>query len=469
MGRLTLLARRMAQNYRSWSVADGSFDGQSFAVGGSGRVYWLPQTGINWDRETGDLWECPAFQACLNWMVRNALQAPPVVRVPDKAGEMQDLPDHPLTALLKEPNPYYDWTSLLFGLLLSWEANGNAYCGIERDRAGRPAELYWLRHDQVRPMPIKGSKNLIDYYEYRVGGRKQEVPVEDMLHCRFGIDPADPRRGLAPAASSQRGVYTLQGASNYGANIMRNFGTVGAIVSTKEKDDQFDVIAFGESYRAKTTGDHVGDVMVVDTPLDIQWPKSTPQDMALETVQDRPEADVCALLGVPPQVVGLHVGRLSKTYANMKEAREAAWEECIMPNLGMLGQQIGHKLLPQMQPYTDKEVLAFDFSKVRPLQPDKDAMHLRVREDYKVGMLDRAEARAETGREVRPEDAGVYYSAPAGIAPAAEEVKPPKAIAGKSNGHRTLALAPVGGEPREVWAQRVIDELGRMEGEEPPA
>ena len=54
--------------------------------------------------------------------------------------------------------------------------------------------------------------------------------------------------------------------------------------------------------------------------------------------------------------------------------------------------------------------MAFDTTKVRALWEDNNEKHQRVREDYKAGVIDLAEARRETGRTVRPEDQGVYYN-----------------------------------------------------------
>ncbi len=91
---------------------------------------------------------------------------------------------------------------------------------------------------------------------------------------------------------------------------------------------------------------------------------------------------------------------------------------CI-PLLLLIASAFGRQLLPQVQRieedltapvYAPQQfAIEFDISEIRPLQPDKDALHKRVASDFQAKIIDRYEARMETGREARPEDKDVWF------------------------------------------------------------
>lgn len=424
------------------------------------RSHCVPGTVVNWDGVTGELWTCPAVQACLNWINRNFPQAPPIVRQRNgETGQWTIVPDHALTRLLRRPNPEYDWNLLSQAIVLSLETNGNAYCAIERNNGLQPAELWWMPHHLVTAVTEAGSRNFIDRYEVSVRGKKLQVDPRDMLHVRYGLDPDDVRLGLSPLASAKRGVYSLQQANTYRANILRNSGAIGVLISSKlNSQKEWDPAELVEKYKAKVTGDAVGEAFATDAELDFTFPRNSPEDMAMEIIEDRPESEVCALVGIPPQVAGLHVGRLSKTYANMEQARESAWEEKLMPLGTMLGSQIGYKLLAELSEEPTEAAkmeeagtlaLGFDYSNVRPLQPDMDLLHERVRRDWLANLITLADWKRAVDRLPDPGDEKLRYRDFANTPQTELAVTP---APGKS-----------AGRPYD-WSQRIIEEIETMHG-----
>jgi len=358
--------------------------------GASGRTYFLPGTSTDWAAQVGDMWHAPAAQACLNWIWRNFVQAPPQVYTRNADNKREPVGAHPLLALLMHPNAEYDGNTLHRALLLSYFFDGNAYAVIERaGRTGLPQELWWLPHKCIRPKRDKASGEL--YYEYTLRGKPpQRIARQDIWHIRFGLDPDYPLRGLSPVAAVERGIYTLQQGANYAAKAMRNAGIVGGLATPDPRtpDKRFRPNEFVDLWRQKVTGEEAGGMTAYDVPIQLQFPNVTPQNMAIDTMLDRPESDSCALFGLPPQVVGLHVGRLSKTYANVREAREAAWEECLIPTQLDFGVQAGFQLLPQLSARWQQEEVGYDISDIRPLQPDLDALWKRAGDAYKINAID---------------------------------------------------------------------------------
>jgi phage portal protein BeeE len=377
-----------------------------------GRGLGLVGTAIDWDRVTGDLLQNSIAVACYKWIWQNFNQAQLQVQKRLPTGDSEVVENHALVALLSSPNAYQDWQTINAALLHDLLCDGNGYL-VVNNRAGSIAKgLVWISANRMRP-ESDDKTGMVPLTHWRLtlpNGGYQNLPVEDVIHFRMGVDPFEPRLGFAPYKSLKRQQYTLDQAANYGANIMRNMGVVGGIATPKTETLTFDPETFVERWNAKTRGDSVGEILALDVPVDVQFPKNNPQTMALDTIQDRPESDICAVLGVPPQVVGAHVGRLSKTYANMKEAREIAWEETLIPLLNLIAGTLSRYLLPQV---VGSEALSqfvtFNISAIRPLQPDLDALHARARADWQANLIDRATWKRAVGQVALPEDKGVYY------------------------------------------------------------
>jgi phage portal protein BeeE len=390
--------------------------------GGWGR-YWLPGTNVDYSALAGDLWQNSAVAACLNWLITNFPEAAPCVKNKDpQTGKRVIATDSPLagfvTDLLENPNDWYDDTVLWAGTLISFNVDGNAYWQIERDEnSGKPIGLWYTPHFLMTPRWDGTGKSFITHYEYRVNQQIIKVPVEDVIHFRFGVDPYNARKGMAPLASIVREVYTDTEATNYSAAVLKNFGIVGGIASPKDPvNTSFDPEEFTALYKAKTTGDRRGEIFAIDVPLDINFPNNSPESMALDRIRAYPESRICAVMGIPAMVVGLMAGLEHSTFSNYENARKAAWEDNLLPTYRIFERQMTRQFLRRLPVPTIGYFIGFDTGEIRALQEDQDAKHTRAREDFKANLLDRAQALSIIGVDGKPEDEGLYH---ADIAPPA--------------------------------------------------
>ena len=377
---------------------------------------FAPGSPQNYAALAGPLWKNSAVAACINWMVTAYSEAPICVKEKNAEGKLIVVPNDRfgLTALLEDPTPDYDDSVLLAGTLTSWNVDGNVYWFIVRDRAGRPAQLWYRPHFMVEPRWNNGD--FISYYDYTVDGKTQRVKKEDVIHLRFGIDPQNERKGMAPLAAVAREVFSDNEATNYGASILKNVGVVGAIASPRNPEDTIeDTESFAKLYQSKTTGSERGKLMVFSNAMDILFPNNSPDKMALDTIRKYPEARICAVMGLSAMVVGLNVGLERSTFSNYEEARLAAWEDCVLPTMKIIGKQATKQLLRANYAKPGAFSIGFDISNVRVLQPDEDEIHARWREDFSGNLVKRSEARAGIGLESGPDD-DIYY---ADIAPPA--------------------------------------------------
>ena len=381
----------------------------------SGRDGLLPQTQVDYAALVGDGLGSSVLAGPLNFLMRTFLEAPPTVERRKKAREWEQEDDHPLTDLLDNPNPFYSGEALWMALVLDF-AFGNAFIYKVRNEFDQVIQLWWIPRQLIWPRWKLDGMSFIDYYEYRPGTRLVEIPIRDIVHLRFGMDPKNPRLGLSQLGALMREVAIDDGAANFIASVHRNMGIVGVIISPKEKGTQVTKEALKETkeYLQKHfTGDNRGKALALGAPTDVQLLQYNLQAFDVSPVRDVSEERVCAALGLPAAVIGFGTGlQQTKVGATMKEMRQLAWTGGIIPIQRIIAKEIMRSLLPDFEAgKRQKARFTFDVSKVRALWEDNNEKHTRVREDFKAKLIDRSTALREVGRSVKPEDEGFYYVA----------------------------------------------------------
>jgi hypothetical protein len=151
---------------------------------------------------------------------------------------------------------------------------------------------------------------------------------------------------------------------------------------------------------------------------------------------------VAAVLGIPAVVAGLGAGYDHAIYSNVEQAREAAYEEFLIPIQRINAHDLAIQLLPDFT--TDPRIrLQHDYSKVRALQEDQDGLAKRAVAAFAGGLMMRGEARELIGLKARPEDNVHFMPRSSGLI-APDEVLVPGAPTAE-----TLQEA-LGGEPAPV-------------------
>ena len=170
-----------------------------------------------------------------------------------------------------------------------------------------------------------------------------------------------------------------------------------------------------ERWSEKFTGDNRGRPFISTLPLKVQSLGFSPKDLAMDVMRRVPEERISAVIGVPAIVAGLGAGLARSTFANYKEAREAAYENGIVPRQRLLSLQMDVQLLPDFDPFVKGGTLGhwvgFDLSNVRALQDDQDALFKRLTVAYQGGWILRSEARRKAGFGASAED-DIYCPAP---------------------------------------------------------
>jgi len=398
------------------------------APGGAGApsISWnrtLPGSQYDYRREVGNLWENSVVYALLSWQANQFAQAPLVVEEPGgKPGRYSVVTDHPLTKLIKRPNPHWSCNDMWGATLLSMAVGGSAYWVKVRSSARKVVEVWWVPHWMMTPIwPADGSL-FISAFRYRVDGRFYDYATSEVVHFKNGlVNPFNQRTGLGSFSGSLREICTENEAGTYESAMLRNRGIPGVILSPKEGADpvtkeQAETVK--RLWADEFAGDGAGKLFLSNLPLDVTIPQFEPDKMSLTSTRGEAVSRICAGFGIDPMVIGLSSDQ--RVFSNYEEANRAGWEHNILPAQGLVAETLDCQLLPDFDT-SDTRQVGFNNSRVPALQGKRDDLYHRISMAVGGPWMTPDEGRAETGRDKVSGGSQLRRKRPAANRPTARE------------------------------------------------
>ena len=271
-----------------------------------------------------------------------------------RGGQLIEVADHPLLKLLHRPNPLVGGPALFEAVYGFRLIAGNAYLEAVAPEGRPPVELYALRPDRMRV--IQGAAGLPAAYRYTVGGRARDFPVDQVsgraaiLHVK-AFHPLDDWYGMSPIEAAaysidqhnQAGSWNqalLQNGARPSGALMVQAGSDGGAATLA--DDQFDRLK-GQIDELYTGTRNAGRPILLEGGLAWQEMSLSPKDMDFINAKHTAARDIALAFGVPPQLMGIPG---DNTYANMREARLALWEQTVLPLLHQTAAELTNWLAP---------------------------------------------------------------------------------------------------------------------------
>lgn len=387
--------------------------------------------------------------ATLGWIARNFPEAPVRVREKDDSGEWSTTDDVGalrMVDLLRTPNPYFSGILLWMATIVDFWVNGNAFwVKVRGGPGGAITELWWIPWSLVEARWPKDGTEYLSHYIYKPDGTKEiRVEVEDAVHFRYGLDPDNIRIGKSPLTTIVREVFTDDEAASFTATLLKNLGVPGVIISPADNETEIggtEADDLKATFKDRFSGASRGEPMVTGSKVAIQVLSFSPQQMDLKSLRRIPEERISAVTGVPAIVAGLGAGLDRSTFANFAEAREAGYEENLIPTQRILASQIDQQMLPEFVADPGAFLTDFDTTEVRVLQEDQNKIWTRAGDAASKGLITVAAFKQQVGLEVDPERDAYFLRAfnvvtvpedepptPAPVesgTPTAQEVQPP--------------------------------------------
>jgi len=371
--------------------------------------------------EAGPAWDNSIIMACVNWATRSFHEADLQVQTLAAEG-WSEVPDHPALHLLKNPNKDYGQSVMWAGLIASIMLGGNSYTYMDLDGFGVPRGLFFMPYFQTNPRWDDRGQDYITDYAFRANSQVYSFKPRNVLHVRQGLDMVNYRKGASPLQPVLREVCTDNEASTAACAVMRNLGMPGLSFVPEPLADGSDLTPdqktkLRDMAREKFTGDRRGEFFIAPVPGKLESFGFSPEQLVFDKIRRLPEERITACYGIPAVVVGLGAGLERSTFANFKEAREAAYESFMSPLWTSVAEQLTNQLLTAFGEDPNTTRFHFDTKNVKALAENTDDIHGRVREDYKAGIITLEEAREILHYQKRNENLGKgqFYQQPSAV------------------------------------------------------
>jgi HK97 family phage portal protein len=269
--------------------------------------------------------------SCINKTANTSAQVN--LQVIDSASAV--IKEHPLKALIDQPNPFMSQFDFWYAVLAYQKLAGWAVFEKERSALGIPVALWPLRPDWVSEIP--DSKQVVAGYEYAPPGLKpQFIPREDVLVFKV-FDPLGIYHYFPPVGVAGRVGTVDNSTTDFLAQFFKQGGVPPGILKTRIKINDATVTDIRRRWGERYGGfQNWNAPAVLDSDAEYQKIGLDFREMGFEILDARNEARICMVLDVPPIMVSANIGLLRSTFSNYREARLAWWQDSLVPTYANL-------------------------------------------------------------------------------------------------------------------------------------
>ena len=314
---------------------------------------------------------------------------------------MQDgeemIQNHPLTVLMRRPNPYMSGDVVQNYIINAMHVSGDAYLLKQRNDAGQVVFLYPLMPENVTP---KGTADaLVTHYKYVTNEGEFKIMPDEIIHFKLGLDPKNHKKGFSPLKTVLREIYGDESAGQMATALLSNLGVPSVMISPKDEmgvsEDEAEQIQ--KTFQRKVSGKNRGKPLVLSGAMQVEKLSFSPKDLDIGLLRRVPEERISAVLGVPAILCGLGAGLDRATYNNASELREFFTENKLIPLWKMVAEEITQQLLLKDFEEKNNYYAMYDFSEVRALQQDLSEVYTRLNVGVQGGWITLKEARDQVG------------------------------------------------------------------------
>lgn len=279
----------------------------------------------------------------------------------NKEGEPID--GHPLTAVLKNPNPVFSGQDMMELLIAHSELVGNALW-MPIIVNGRVKEFWPVMPDLVKPIPSdKPGEWLKGWQVFEHGGAQRILPPEQFIHF-MQMDPGNLYWGTSPLMAAARTIDTDNEAQDTQKISMQNRATPDGVFTHESvlTQEQFEEARrqIRENFLSKTKR---REPWVLGAGAKWNQMSMTPVEMDFIASRLANLRGIATAFGLDPWWLG---DKSASTYNNVMEARRALYQEVVLPLLDDVKSTLNLKIAPLYGDIT----ISYDTSKIVSLRED---------------------------------------------------------------------------------------------------
>jgi len=360
-----------------------------------GSLLYQNGSSVNWALEAKPYYNNPIVALCSSKIASMIGEATIQLQEWDeKSGtwvESKSVASKRIERIFAQPNEFETWSQIERALTLSYTVFGEAYLYIRRNQFGEVIGFTWLSPFEVKPMADKdneGGTKTITYFEHRLpgGDSAKELPVEDVLFIRKGINPEDPKRGFSEVLQAVREITLYNDAATRHGAMVRNPGAGNLIYPDPQKDGISptpEQIGKVSTLINSLVADKSGKSAMVPFKVGVEKLGWKPEELDLSNLRQSAIEIICPSFGGDPMAFGLT--STSKKYDNLSAALDDLGKQTVLPMLSDWADAMTRLLIPSLRLDPSRFRLWYDTSSVSWLIDETDQAHNRARENFKVG------------------------------------------------------------------------------------
>jgi HK97 family phage portal protein len=256
----------------------------------------------------------------------------------DKDGNIEKLPNHPLSKILNEPSQRYTGFSLRSTIQAYALIKGNGYAFISRSgKTARPTELRVVAPDKVQPY-INDNGDL----RYKVWDDKGNVAVvefTDMIHIPNLILNGDHIEGLSPITVFKNSLGLPLAMTDYAGRTFKDGSPLQGILSTDKNMTPPQIEAATAEWKKQLNN---GNTPILPGSLKFQAITLSPEDALFVDNYKLTVEDISRILGVPMHMLSA-LDRA--TFSNIEEQSREFVQNTIRPWVKRTEAELERKLL----------------------------------------------------------------------------------------------------------------------------
>ena len=354
-----------------------------------------------------------AVTSCLQVLGISFSEATLEVCSKDDNGDKMTVPNHPLTILMRRPNPYMSGDVIQNYIINSMHVHGNAYLLKQKNVSGELIALYPLMPSSVTP---KGNETeLVTHYEYETEQETFKIDNTEIVHFKLGLDPNNHKQGYSPLKTVLREIFGDESAGQMATALLSNMGVPSVMITPKDDFglSEEEAQQIQKTYQQKVSGKNKGKPLVISGQMNVERLSFSPKDLDIGLLRRVPEERISAVLGVPAILAGLGAGLENATYSNARELREFFTENKLIPLWKMVAEEITQQILQPDYDVSTFTYAEYNFSEVRALQTDHNDLFSRMNVGVQGGWVTVGEARSAVG--LPTDDTQNYYLQPLNV------------------------------------------------------
>ena len=310
-----------------------------------------------------------------NKIGEQASQAPLQVGTQDKDGEFKPSgPDHPVQALLDNPNPLYDGGELIHLLMLYMELAGHAPVEFVQPNGGgiigapgrggrrrRDGFELWLHNPSQWRIVGNANGSIQGYLWLATSTEDLKWLPTQMTYLRWP-NPNNRWYGQGRIQAIRQQVMAEEYATIRDKKFEKNLGVPPGILSSEMPLGEPQAIELQKRWEKAVGGyQNAGKIAILGSKTTYQPIAMSARDAEwLKQRQARIEV-LAAGFGVPMPMILMQDAK----FANAQEARAEFWEGTLQPRLNRIARMLTTRVIPLVT--TEPLVCRFDYSKIEAL------------------------------------------------------------------------------------------------------